>query len=161
MIKRERLKEMIKNNEKIYIITNLKLSEQGELSSTSNRYIQDYAGLDFATDLIKSISNFSECYFETKEDAELKLIYGDITRTEILKLPTWEELKEQEVFTFYGKDRNNYDICLWHNMETDEPSTITIELVDNIGSTKVFEIDASEENYIKVCKKAKELFLEE
>ena len=44
----------------------------------------------------------------TKEEAEWELEFGNITRTETLRLPTFEEIKKAEFFKFIGKDGKPY-----------------------------------------------------
>lgn len=170
MIERERLNELKKDNAVIYAVVptfsgNYHYVKEIHLYPSmfiAHEINRDDDKLFLYDSCAEGYDDYIACIedlFENEDDAKFETNYRRIIRREELRLHTWEEFKEQEVFTFYGKDRNNYEICLWRNVRTDEPSTITIALVDNIGSPNVFKIDASEENYIKVCKKAKELFL--
>lgn len=105
--------------------------------------------------------------FETKEDAEWELEFSNITRTETLSLPTWEEFcgcKCSNEFTFFA---NGFEYNLFatvRNKECGEPDTLIIG-INNLkmacGYDEIFEKPLTKETYIEACKLAKKLFLGE
>lgn len=89
---------------------------------------------------------------ETKEEAEWHLEFGNITRTERLELPTWEEFDEEKFIWFVDKKQNQ--CCLYY-------LNIANKIFINV-SGEVIEIgDLTKENYILACRKCRELFLGE
>ena len=83
MITEERIRELIKNNKSIYIAS----SDNG----INVPRVDKYDALDLATIMLSS--HTSQLY-ETKEDWEFDRDFRNITRTETLKLPTWEEFQK-------------------------------------------------------------------
>ena len=160
MIKRERLKKLIEECATIYSndYGEIQLIKENDLilyENGQNNYIL------YALEPNKKYHNeiFDEDLFETKEEAEFSLEFQNITRTETLNLPTWEELNKKvdtipnmfwqiakcsEFILFLQTDKilNNSQIILRGNDDT-----------YNWGLTK--------ENYLEACKIAKKLFLGE
>ena len=100
--------------------------------------------------------------FETKEEAEWELKFGNITRTERLKLPKWEEAQDKdfhfcylyqvEHFCFYIDIYNftqEFRIRCSHGIH-----------LDDYVFDKTFDL-RDKENYIEACKLCKKLFLGE
>lgn len=148
MIKKERLEELMKNNGKIYHI----IEFNGECAVEKNKAV------DFnAVDLLYSLMNGDKNkWFETKEEAEWELEFGNITRTETLKLPSWEEFCKVKDLGFYGATHTHYHIFsdlewLWLVQRED----------DEEWSYDLFCERATKDNYIEACKLAKKLFLGE
>ena len=160
MITKERLKKLIEECATIYSneYGEIQLIKENDLilyENGQNNYIL------YALEPNKKYHNeiFDEDLFETKEEAEFSLEFQNITRTETLNLPTWEELNKKvdtipnmlwqiakcsEFILFLQTDKtlNNTQIILRGNDDT-----------YNWGLTK--------ENYIEACKIAKKLFLGE
>ena len=97
MITRERLEELIKQKATIYItfaddcVVEDKLDEKKfNLMEKLNNGFGIKCG--YPLDML----------FETKEEAEFALRYQNITRTETLSLPTWEEFIKLEENSDYG-----------------------------------------------------------
>lgn len=88
-----------------------------------------------------------------KEEAEWYKEFCSIKRIDTLDLPTWEELNCMNFKRFDFLSKNRGIITIW------------IDLFDNLiitnNNTYKEMFKASKENYIKVCRKAKELFLED
>lgn len=95
---------------------------------------------------------FNEDLYETQEDAEFAKEFKNIERTEILNLPTFEELKNFERFNFKAKDGHRYTI---HFI-----SGSNILVIAGIFTTEYYG-EATKENYLEACKIAKNLFLGE
>lgn len=93
---------------------------------------------------------FNEDLYETQEDAEFAKEFKNIERTEILNLPTFEELKNFERFNFKAKDGHRYTI---HFI-----SGSNILVIAGIFTTEYYG-EATKENYLEACKIAKKLFL--
>ena len=92
--------------------------------------------------------------FETKEEAEWHREFGCIERTEKLELPTWEEIeKDFDKINKFG----TYAVIDTYGLYMDI-------FVDNycnkfIVLTTLPRMPLTKENYIKACRKCKELFL--
>ena len=93
---------------------------------------------------------FDENLYEAKEDAEFAKEFKNIERTEILNLPTFEELKNFERFDFKAKDEHRYSI---HFI-----SGSNILVIAGIFTTEYYG-EATKENYLEACKIARNLFL--
>lgn len=98
-----------------------------------------------------------EDLYETKEEVEWYREFGCIERTERLVLPTWEEV---------SRDLQNVPAGNYVIKEFDDVSLEYIKYRNGnyavIGVYKYddrLELEATKENYIKACRKAKELFL--
>lgn len=90
--------------------------------------------------------------FATKEDVEFELEFGNITWTETLKLPTWEQMQKIERFDFKGKDGYRYTMNFMSGFKT--------LAVTGIISNKYYG-EATYENYLEACRLCKKLFLGE
>lgn len=150
MITKERLRELIKQDDKkIY------WSCKGNNFST----IQEYDNLrEFASLILESIDNIEESVFETKEEAEWEMKFGDVKRTEKLGLPTWEQfMLTSDGVEFTAK---NGDKIRFHKISDYTESRITV--YDKNGKESIDEEwEATKENYIEACKLCKKLFLGE
>lgn len=92
------------------------------------------------------------CLFETKEDAEFALEFQDITRTETLNLPTWEDIENGTTISFTVSSRN-YQFMI--------SKSCNFIAVNYCGYTKYFFKSATKENFLEACKIVKKLFLGE
>lgn len=90
--------------------------------------------------------------FATKEEAELELEFGNITFTEKLKLPSWEQIQEN---IDWGIDCANRKWCL---LKSRGHSIIRIE---DWNSNGIYEEPLTYENYLEACRLCKKLFLGE
>lgn len=94
--------------------------------------------------------------FATKEEAEWKLEFGNITRTEKLELPTWEQFKKDKCFTFFGIDWTFYEL---HNRRRNK---LQLDYsYDNDYYRPEKEWKLTYENYLEACRICKKLFLGE
>lgn len=103
MITKERLEELIEQGATIYSndYGEIQLIKENDLSlyeNGQNNYIL------YALEPNKKYHNeiFDEDLFETKEDAEEYAEFGNITRTERLELPSWEDVKKDSETLKYG-----------------------------------------------------------
>ena len=164
MITEERLKELIEQKATIYFaipddIEKVELIPENEefylkivdgylMSITDNEYIYD------DTEFIYSLENL----FETKEEAEWYLEFGNITRTETLKLPTWEEVCKRKK-----------EIKCWGRKTIAEFDGEEVNIVIPVSQQDKTYIEIygrfcrllTKENYIEACRLAKKLFLGE
>ena len=88
-----------------------------------------------------------------KEEAEWELEFGNITRSETLKLPTWEEFKEIRFVEFFYKE---YDYMLQYQNISKK-----IALYERNNKGDYYLSDATKENYTEACRLCKKLFLGE
>lgn len=152
MIKKERLKELIKQNAIIYHLISKNYQEINANDVT--QYILDGWEL------------YKEYYFETKEEVKWKLEFGNIERTKTLGLPTWEQFNYfkdtkscydgigTDYFRFIG-----YDYYIYYLSKLDNRICLTKEDVCYYYPVKEWEI--TKENYIEACRVCKKLFLGE
>ena len=159
MITKERLEELIKQGATIYEAKYHNINPV-DFSKNKVRFITD----KFLT-LEPSFFEKYKCHkyfnrlFENKEEAEWELEFGNITRTETLKLPKWEEFEnDKNVVTIYSKKHLIYHLLCYNNLSEYH---ITIEKVDAVDNDIMFEKPLTKENYIEACKLCKKLFLGE
>ena len=167
MIKKERLEELIKEQKGCYIMANKYTIGYVHLKEKYEPIIEDrednYNLWVFTDDIL----DFRDCIhsyslFETKEEAEWELKFGNITRTETLRLPSWEEAQDKdfhfcylyqvEHFCFYidiYNFTNEFRIRCSHGIH-----------LDDYVFDKTFDL-RDKENYIEACKLCKKLFLGE
>ena len=156
MITKERLEELIKEEATIYVITHEpfiagvssfigikeeKLSKESNIGKDNTLYWQDMGIAEL------------EYLYETKEEAEWYLEFGNITRTERLELPSWEEFKEIRFVEFFY---NEYDYMLQYQNISKK-----IALYERNNKGDYYLKEATKENYLEACKMAKKLFLGE
>lgn len=151
MITKERLEELIKQGATIYT------TYGGYISEINLHRKYDYSTDNhlFEADIVAGETGFRKytfnILFETKEEAEWNLEFGNITRTEQLKLPTWEEfLKLDKIYSFrtkYGKVAVMFS----------DNNTLFVEDEE----WNILRQPLTKENYTLACRKCKELFLGE
>ena len=109
------------------------------------------------------ITRHIEDLFETKQEAEWYLEFGNITRTETLNLPTWEEAQRNLEVEIYAPKGRRYlletKIKVGYSVDKENPYIIRIGRVGYADSQIDFEY--TKENYIEACRVAKKLFLGE
>lgn len=162
MINADRLNELIKEEAVIYI-------------DTPEKYYIDYVGpyskkvkLSKKTDEIKA-DEYNDKYlwqhylpyaiknlYETKDELMFERRFKNIRKFNYLSLPTWNEIKDKigTICTFYGSGKI-YDISILYD---DTYSNKYICLQPQDYECKKFA-QLTKDNYIKVCRKAKRLFL--
>ena len=158
MITRERLEELISQRATIYstdwdeavelspetcTVENIKISEYGEeigeklFVKEDEQHIPSYR-----------LSALEE-YIETEK---FKKEFQNITREEILNLPTWEELNIIDEIKIYGGNGRRY------LLQADEYD-ISIYADDGYDFMLYKQFDRTKENYLEACKMVKKLFL--
>ena len=143
MIARERLEQLIEKGAEIWHLCGRK-----DIRKTNARDIPTHYRLNN----FKDWELYKEYYFETKEDAKFSLEFQNITRTETLNLPTWEEFDERKFVWFF--DKNHKQCCLYYMNCSNK---IFINTNGNVIDTGEF----TKENYLEACKIAKKVFLGE
>ena len=153
MITRERLEELIQQRATVYAtgLGEIELIPENDIEIYENGN-DSYIIYIFEPNRKYKDEIFAEELFETKEDAEFANEFKNIKRTEILNLPTFEELKKFERFDFKAKDGHRYTI---HFI-----SGSNILVIVGIIENKYYG-EATKENYLEACKIAKRLFLGE
>lgn len=146
MITKERLRELIEQGATIY-----KISGEIFIEVPSGLYSQEI------NDRLCCQPDYN-LLFETKEEAEWQLEFGNITRTETLELPTWEEVcKRKEEMKCWGRktiaefDGEEVNIVV----PVSQPDKTYIEIYGRF--CRLF----TKENYTEACRLAKKLFLGE
>lgn len=159
MIEKERLEELIKNADKNSIIWGVTdyTYHKSKLELRIDHFEIYYMPTFYKNNIDKLFENYNNTeFFETKEEAEWYLEFGNITRTETLKLPTWEEVERD----LYGKTGdfwiadNFYFIFIYD--KRDFNSQIILRTKD-----ENYNWSATKENYNEACKMAKKIFLGE
>lgn len=110
-ILRERLEELIKQGATIYGVDDRwDISEVRELDAQQIYYSLSNDNYQYVFDDHSCIEFFEDELFETKEDAEEYAEFGNITRTERLELPSWEQVQDGFYYNgrvpIYEDDRN-------------------------------------------------------
>lgn len=90
---------------------------------------------------------------ETQEEAEWHKEFGNITRTERLKFPTWEEFEKRPYFELVSSKRIIWMVGIVYEQDN------KILRVSNIS--KWYDFKPTKEGYTIACRKCRELFLGE
>lgn len=160
MITRERLEELISQRATIYstdwdevvelspetcTVENIKISEYGEeigeklFVKEDEQHIPSYRLSALEEDI---------------ETEKFKKKFQNITREEILNLPTWEELNIIDEIKIYGEYGKRYIV------QVDEYD-ISIYASDGYDFILYKRFERTKDNYIKACTIARKLFLGE
>ena len=102
-------------------------------------------------------------WFDTKEEAEWQIEFGNITRTETLELPTWEDLqsKTEHYIRFNTKRWTKCWLAIDMPYKNDV-GKILITYADTDNNYHIiYDKRLTKENYTRACRKCKELFLGE
>lgn len=161
MITKERLKELIEQGAKVWCVCDYsydksnpnKKVEYYDFSYLSDEYKRTDLDID---NYISSVEEYTE-FFETKEEAEWHKEFKNITRTDRLELPTWEEfIKGKEI---YFHDDIGMAYKLVKTQFSVKPNMIYLfeEGIQGDYISKKYEL--TKENYTLACRKCKELFL--
>ena len=160
MIEKERLEELIEQGATIYS------NEYGEIQLIKENALILYENgqnnyILYALEPNKKYHNeiFDEDLFETKEEAEFSLEFQNITRTETLNLPTWEELnkKVDTIPNMFWQIAKCSEFILF--LQTDK--TLKNSQIILRGNDDTYNWGLTKENYLEACKIAKKLFLGE
>lgn len=153
MITEKRLEELIQQRATVYVYS-MEDDFQGVVRIELD---ENSCGINYEGELVRT--GFYSDYFyklediyENKEDAEFAEEFQNITRTETLSLPTFEEFKKFERFDFKAKDGHIYTIHFISGFKT--------LAITGIIENKYYG-EATKENYLEACKIAKKLFLGE
>ena len=177
MITKKRLEELIKQKAKVYFIQNesfiagyssiikikeLDLSNFKPIYFTSSNIKNDFVAIKSANSTIDR--NDFENLFETKEEAEWELEFGNIARTETLNLPTWKKIKRKPtIINFMSKDCRLCKLCLGEivavigNRTKSAKKRYVCVRIDK--DDHYFE--RTEKGYIEACELCRKLFLGE
>ena len=153
MITRERLEELIENNGTVYCVLDnvYKITLDKRYFCILGNYLQ------WSTVLNKLMPRHTphiDDIYETKEDAEFVKEFKNITRTETLNLPTWEELKIIDEIKIYGENGKQYLV------QADEYD-ISVYASDGYDFILYKRFERTKDNYIKACTIDRKLFLGE
>ena len=163
MISKERLEELIEQGATIYgkygdsyLLENREqhLSDfwyRQTVNIEDNKFHYTYEDSDYYEDI--DVWFELEQLFETEEDARWELEMT-ATRTETLKLPTWEEFNNQDKLITFRTYPHNYHLLKYGKY-------IVIRAFYGQGGMDIFIKPLTKENYIEACKLAKRLFLGE
>lgn len=156
MISKERLEDLINEKAVVYDVfcgdvefidlTMIKVFGQTDKTLTFEYYNDTFCQL---------IMRDNNDLFETREDAEWQLEFGNIKRVETIAFPTWEEFKKQNnIFRFIDKQGYKCKIDGYC-------SPYTGGFIDVVqGGTGLTDLNEfSKENYVKACRLAKKLFM--
>lgn len=151
MISRERLEELIENNGTVYCVLDnvYKITLDKRYFCILGNYLQWSTVLN---KLMPRRTPHIDDIYETKEDAEFVKEFKNITRTETLNLPTWEELKIIDEIKIYGENGKQYLV------QADEYD-ISVYASDGYDFMLYKQFDRTKENYLEACKMVKKLFL--
>lgn len=155
MITKERLEELIKEEATVYY----NYDECVQEKTLNKTYEADSAYLwgKIKGGAVRSCGYPLEDLFETKEDAEFALRYQNITRTETLSLPTWEEINNCiETKCFGNHTIANFDSFVFEYKRTKTKTVLGV----NRGSETIFYDNLTKANYLEACEICRKLFLE-
>lgn len=97
-----------------------------------------------------------EYLFENKSEAEFVAKYKNITRTETLDLPTWEEVKsnKRHNLAIFYRNHNEIQFYIKNNIYI-----VSFDFDGNINF--ILKDEKTKENYLKACEVCKKLFMGE
>ena len=149
MISKERLQELIKEEATIYV-------KNGAITRLD--YFEHFVEDDALWRRNKIVVGKEYCLkelFETKEEIEWELEFGNITRTETLKLPSWEEFDELKFKRIWFASKNYTFYALYQRYNK--------LYLDWSCDDDYYRHDrqwlATKENYIEACRLCKKLFI--
>lgn len=142
MISKKRFEELIEQDATIYYIFLGKIYDM-----LAKEYDYEWHGF--------------EIIYETKEDAEFTLKYQNITRTETLSLPTFEELQSKREY-FKSFTTNGITHCLVIEMPYKKDNGCILIAFNYNDNTHIkFNEPLTKENYLQACEICRKLFLGE
>ena len=165
MIEKERLEELIRQGATVWSLT-----FESEITLNEKCYVYLDANCDYRLFAFDAFGCQAITYLEDlEEDVEtvkFKCKYQNITRTETLSLPTWEEFEQKSYFDFIASDGRNIIIeqtLLVDFAEEDCLSDFNLVVSDWNGYSHkaLFRGDYTKESYTKACELCRKLFLGE
>lgn len=145
---KEQIEEKIKANKSVWVVTYSDEIKQIDLTSKD---MVLYGQLCLKSeDNARFYAKYSiETVFESREEAEEYLEFGDITREERLKLPTWKEInkKPKQSVEFYVLERGEFiNYAMARNLKE---NTIVIAMYSwgEFSGDIIFEKPFTQENY--------------
>lgn len=171
MITAERLKELIKQGEGIYKLDSGKIYKIQLINNndykvnigTQDLYIDWRERNEYGYGWWKNDRISFENLFETKEEAEWELEFGNIARTETLRLPSWNDAQKGISYQFYAPKGNVYlletKVKTGYSCDRENPYIIRIERIGYSNNENDYEFN--KDNYIEACRLAKKLFMGE
>ena len=155
MIEKERLEELIEQGATIYEVKYNNINPVSLANKIRDVYYKNgVIAVEPRPDEKYLHHKYFKRLFETKEDAEFALEFQNITRTETLNLPTWEELNIIDEIKIYGEYGKRYIV------QVDEYD-ISIYASDGYDFILYKRFERTKKNYIKACTIARKLFLGE
>lgn len=159
MISKERLEELIEQGVTIYEV------KYGNINPVSLKNKIRYVNYKYETITFEPRPDekylhhkYFKRLFETKEEAEWFAKFGNISRTETLSLPTWEELNNCIKTKCFGNHTiANFDSFVFEYKRT---KTKTVLEVNRDSETKFYD-NLTKENYFSACELCRKLFLGE
>lgn len=147
MITKERLEQLIKQGATIYY-HKLESGDYFDRLDLTHSWVSNNIN-DIEPDRL----------FETKEELEFDIEFGNITRTERLELPSWEEIKKEKHFSFLDYH------WIYRAIEIKNNKIYFDFSIDGDYYEEDYEqwkpVEATKENYLEACRMAKKLFLGE
>lgn len=162
MITKERLKELIKEEKDCYVIFTSLVLGCIHLNKKYEPRIEvkedGYSLWVFTSNRFDFKNCIDDCeLFETKEEAEWELEFGNITRTETLKLANYTNFENENGDRVFYHKGTTYELSLWWASDNTKIIRITWKSKDGFGW--IFEKPLTKENYIEACQLCKKLFL--
>lgn len=160
MITKERLEQLIEQDSTIYGIDDRwDIVEVRELDSKQLYYSSSNDNFQYMFDDCGVVEFFEDELFETKEDAEEYAEFGNITRTERLELPSWEE-NLQCAKIIYGTQKNEYNNhCFQYELLVSKNEIGVLQLYPECKD--YFWKKKTRENYNEARRLCKKLYLGE
>lgn len=169
-ISNERLEELIKQGATIVRnsvdwdsgnpmgIDEIKLDNNYKITANNcnNGYFLMYNGIH-TSNLVEDLKNL----YENIDDYNWHKGFGCIERTDFLRLPTFEDFSKWEKSVPFYHNGTRYSMYVLVKNRNTNNCRIIIRADDGEQDWLVFEEPLTKENYIKACRKAKELFLGE
>lgn len=160
MITKERLEELIEQGATIYWIYGKSIEKKTLKHKYHSFFICDNELNEYnAKQYIGIWKHKLSKLFETREEAEWHRYFGNITRTERLELPTWEEATDLVYSGSFGVQTIiKFDKCKFgYKLQLDGNVYIFVDK----GTYTLFMGSLTKENYTLACRKCVELFLGE
>lgn len=107
------------------------------------------------------ILNLQQENERNKAEAEFYAEFSCIERTERLELPTWEEFSKWDKSIKFYNNSTKYSMYVFVKNKNTKNCRIIIYADNGEQDWFVFEQPLTQENYLKACRKCKELFLGE
>lgn len=161
MISRERLEELIKQGATIYEV------KYGNINPVSLKNKIRYVNYKYETITFEPRPDekylhhkYFKRLFETKEEAEFAKEFKNITQTETLDLPLFDNLPENFDISFVRFDKEMDCWVIYELYIEFNEICILFRDINEEASDCIFREPLTKENYLEACKMVKKLFLE-